>query len=98
MAKFTLLYVGGDRPASEEEGAAVMGAWMAWFEKQGQAIVDGGSAFGSSTAVGADLPATGATGYTIVEAKSASDAADMLGDHPHLAANGRIEVHETLDM
>ena len=98
MAKFTLLYVGGDRPASEEEGAAVMGAWMAWFEKAGSALVDGGSAFGDSTAVGVDLPATGANGYSVIEAASAADATAMLADHPHLAANGRIEVHETLDM
>ena len=98
MAKYALLYVGGDMPASEEEGTAVMAAWNDWFKVNDDVIADKGSAFGGSTGVGAELPASGVTGFTVIEADSADAAASLVKDHPHLAANGRIEIHETLDM
>jgi hypothetical protein len=98
MAKFVMLYVGGDQPASQEDGAAVMAAWGDWFKKNDDVIADRGSAFGGVSGIGAALPASGVTGFTIIEADSADAAASLLKDHPHLAANGRIEIHETLDM
>lgn len=98
MAKYVLLYVGGDEPTSQEDGEAVMAAWGDWFTKNGDVIADKGSAFGGSSGVGAALPPTGVTGYTVIEAASADAAAALVKDHPHLAANGRIEIHETLDM
>jgi len=98
MAKWVLLYVGGDDPASQDEGLAVMAAWNDWFKKNGDVIADRGSAFGGVSAVGASLPASGVTGYTVIEADSADAAASLIKDHPHLSANGRIEIHETLDM
>ena len=98
MAKFVLLYVGGDQPTSQEDGVAVMTAWNDWFKKNDDVIADRGSAFGGVSGVGAALPATGVTGYTVIEADSADAAASLIKDHPHLAANGRIEIHETLDM
>jgi hypothetical protein len=98
MAKWVLLYVGGDQPASKEDGEAVMAAWGDWFTKNDDVIADRGSAFGGVSGVGATLPATGVTGYTVIEAESADAAGSLIKDHPHLAANGRIEIHETLDM
>jgi hypothetical protein len=98
MAKWVLLYVGGDIPASEEEGAAVMAAWGDWFTKNDDVIADKGSAFGAVSGVGAALPASGVTGYTVLDATDADAAASLVKDHPHLAANGRIEIHQTLDM
>lgn len=98
MAKWVLLYVGGDQPASKEDGEAIMAAWGDWFSKNGDVIADKGSAFGGVSGVGAALPATGVTGYTVIEASDADAAASLIKDHPHLAANGRIEIHETLDM
>ncbi|MEO5920690.1 MAG: hypothetical protein ABIQ01_06045 [Pseudolysinimonas sp.] len=98
MARFVMLYVGGDTPASQEEGVAVMAAWEEWFKKNADVIADRGSAFGGVSGIGASLPASGVTGFTVLEADSADAAASLLKDHPHLAANGRIEIHETLDM
>ncbi|MDQ1308010.1 MAG: hypothetical protein QG671_3844, partial [Actinomycetota bacterium] len=39
MANYLLAYVGGDAPDSEEAGAAVMNAWIAWFSSLGDAVV-----------------------------------------------------------
>ncbi len=98
MAKWVLLYVGGDEPTSQEDGKAVMAAWGDWFSKNGDVIAEKGSAFGGVSGVGAALPATGVTGYTVIEAGSADAAASLVKDHPHLASHGRIEIRETLDM
>ena len=92
MSKYVLLYQGGAVPQSPEEGEKVMTAWRAWFAAGGDAILDPGNAFG------AVLPPSTVNGYSIVEAGSAGDLASMLGDHPHVAAGGRIEIQETVDM
>ena len=51
MANYLLAYVGGDEPDSEEAGAAVMNAWIAWFGTLGDAVVDPGNPIGASAAV-----------------------------------------------
>ena len=98
MSKFVLLYEGGSMPQTPEDGEKVRDAWMAWFAKAGGAILDPGNAFAESTAVGATLPDSGVNGYTLVEGDSLAGVTAMIGDHPHLAAGGRIEVHATAEM
>ncbi len=98
MAKYVLLYQGGSAPQTPEEGEKVMTAWNEWFATAGDAITDPGNAFSGSRAVGADLPASGVNGYTLVVVDSADDVDALLVNHPHLASGGRIEIHETMDM
>ena len=98
MTKYVLLYQGGTMPQSPEEGEKTMAAWMAWFGKAGSAILDMGNAFGPATAVGAQLPDSGTNGYSTVEAANVGAVTALLADHPHLAAGGRIVVHETTAM
>jgi hypothetical protein len=100
MSKHVLLYFGGSAPAGPEEGAKSMAAWNNWFGRVGDQLVDAGNQFGSSSAAGADAPASGANGYTIVSADSLDEAKALLDGHPHLASgNGaRIEVFETITM
>lgn len=99
MANYLLAYVGGDEPDSEEAGAAVMNAWMAWFGTLGDAVVDPGNPIGASAAVASDgsvVAATaGVTGYSVVKADSLDAAIEMAKGCPHLAANGGVEVYET---
>ena len=102
MGKFVLAYTGGGTPASEEEGAKVMEAWMGWFGTLGAAIIDGGNPFGPSTAVAADGSITaasaGLTGYSIVSADSLDAAAELAKGCPILSAGGSVEVYEAMDM
>jgi len=98
MTKYVLLYQGGAMPQSPEEGEKTMAAWMAWFGKAGSAILDMGNAFGPATAVGAQLPDSGTNGYSTLEAADLAAVTELLSDHPHLAAGGRIEIHETTAM
>ena len=104
MGKFVLVYTGGGMPESEEEQAKVMGAWGAWYEGMGAAIVDGGNPFGPSKNVtkngvsDGSVSAPAVTGYTIIAADSLDEAAAKVGNHPHLNYGGQVSVHETFKM
>ena len=104
MTNYVLLYTGGTVPESDEEMAAVMAAWGAWYGKMGDAVVDGGNPFGIAKSVTAqgisDGPLTSppVTGYTIIAAESLDAAVEQVRDHPHLNYGGQISVHETFQM
>jgi hypothetical protein len=103
VAKYLLIYHGGNQPQGEEEGRAVMAAWMAWFEGLGAAVADGGNPAGAAKAVSpdgsvADHDPDSVTGYSILEADSLDAAVAMAQGCPHLAAGGTVTVHETFEV
>jgi len=102
MAKYVLVFMGGRRPASEEEGQLVTAAWAEWFESLGDAVVDHGNPFGPSKTVGQNDMiqdgASGATGYAIIRADNFDGAVGYSRLCPHLQAEGTIEVYETFDV
>lgn len=102
MAKFLLVYTGGDQPTSEDEGKAVMDAWMGWFRALGDVVVDGGNPLGASGGISPDGsvgPAkSGVNGYSLISADSLDAALELAKGCPHLASNGSVEVHEAMDM
>lgn len=105
MAKFVLLYTGGSEPTSEAEGAAVMQAWMGWFNQLGAAVVDGGNPLGSAVksiasdgSVGDGLAGPPVTGYSIVTADSLDAAVALAKSCPHLQAGGTVNVYEAIEM
>jgi len=103
MAKFVLIYTGGqmaDDPAEQEK---VMQAWMGWFGTLGSDVVDMGNPFGASSTVTSDGStknggASALGGYSIVEAASLSDAASKAKGCPVLSGGGSVEVYEALAM
>jgi len=102
MANYVLAYTGGGMPETEEEQAAVMAAWGAWYESLGAAVVDVGNPFGPSMSVAADGSvseggASGLTGYSIVGADSLAAATDMAKGCPILTSGGSVEVYETFE-
>jgi hypothetical protein len=102
MAKYLLVYRGGSQPTTPEEGAAVMSAWIAWFNQLGAAVVDGGNPIGPSTTIASDGKVTeggaaGLTGYSILQADSLHEATVLAKGCPHLASGGTVEVYETFD-
>ena len=106
MTNYMFLYSGGMGPddMSEEDRGKEMAAWMAWFGKLGEAVVDGGNPLAASKGIDSDgtvsdSPAlAGATGYTVVSADSLDAAVALTKDHPHLAAGGQISVYETFQL
>jgi hypothetical protein len=104
MAKYLLLYSGGSMPASEAEQQAVLQDWMAWFEKLGSALVDGGNPFtpaaksiSSDGKVGDGPVGDMASGYSIIEANSLDEATAIAKGCPVLKGGARITVFETFN-
>ena len=104
MANYVLAFKGGmQQPTNDEEGAAVMAAWMAWFGDLGAAMVQPGNPFGSSATVAADgtvsdATSSGLTGYTVISADSLNAATALAKGCPHLANGGSIEVYEAVEV
>ena len=101
MTKYMYIYHGGGSKAdmantSEEQMKEVMGAWMAWYESKGEAVVDAGSPFGSDGVSGDEGEEKG---FSIVQAESMEAAVEMTHDHPHVTmAGGTIRVYEMLEL
>ncbi|MDH3260429.1 MAG: YciI family protein [Acidimicrobiia bacterium] len=102
MANYVLAYTGGGMPETEEEQAAVMAAWGAWYADLGAAVVDAGNPFGPSASIARDgsvagRGASGLTGYSILAADSLDAAVAMAKGCPMLDGGGSVEVYETFD-
>lgn len=102
MAKYVLLFKGGNQPQTEEDRQAVTVAWQEWFESIGEAVTDHGNPFGSAKTVGQNDEirdsASGLTGYTIIRADNYDGAIGYSRLCPHLTAGGEIEIYETFDV
>jgi hypothetical protein len=104
MAKYLLAYTGdATQPASEDEGKAVMDAWVAWFTTIGEGVADPGNPTGPGATVAADGSVSEGgssriSGYSVISAESLDAATAIAKSCPHLAAGGIVEVYETFDV
>ncbi|MCW8886751.1 MAG: YciI family protein [Motiliproteus sp.] len=103
MARFMITYLGGNQPATPEEGKQHFAKYMEWLGSLGDAAVspanplkgtrtvqpDGGVAHGS---------VTGMSGFTVVEVKSIDAAIEIAKACPFLEIGGSLEVSEMIDM
>ena len=96
MKKFLMLSYGYVEPTPE-----IMAAWMAWFEKIGDRIVDSGNPLGNCREVtntgSRDLtPEMGAaTGYSILSADTREDAERLLEGCPIIDS---VRLYEAMAM
>ena len=88
--------------ATPEQMKQGMDAWMAWGDKFKGSIVEMGSPLGKTVKVdakGNSAMKNDITGYSIVEAESEDDAAEVFEGHPHLSMPGtHIELIEFFPM
>ena len=107
MKKFMILYLapvtaGQQMNVSPEEIKKGMEPWLAWFNKCGKAIVDGGTPLANGihfTKNGSSKGQTQVTGYSIVQAKDMEAVKAMLTDHPHfMLPKASVEVFEMMPM
>ncbi len=102
MANYLLTYHGeGGMPATEEERAAVMAKWGAWFGQLGDAVVDPGNPTTRAKAISPDGSVMDATsspsGYSVIKADSLDQAVELSKGCPVLAAGQVVLVTETFD-
>lgn len=104
MAKYLLVYHGGDMAKSDEELKERMDQWGAWFGSLGSAVIDGGNPVPSTATVDGNGNlvkgggANPATGYSLIEASDMDDAHAKAKGCPLLKHGGTIELGEALDM
>ena len=97
MTKFLVTYHGGSAPDSPEAAQQVMGAFMAWAEKTGSALIDPGAPLGPSKIVATGAVADGAAagpvgGYSIIEPGDLDAAVALVRDHPFVGRDGSLQV------
>jgi len=103
MARFMITYLGGDKPATPEEGQQHMAKYMAWLSSLGEAAVSPANPLKNTTTVNPDgsvvnASKTSMSGYTIVEADSMEAALAIARACPFLEVGGSLEVSEMMQM
>ncbi|MGD0362845.1 MAG: hypothetical protein ABSC93_18360 [Bryobacteraceae bacterium] len=88
--------------STPEQLKAGMGAWRAWHDKNGGAVVDLGAPLDHSTAVAGSVATptkTSITGYTFLQAGSMEEAVALMKDHPHFHMPGSsVQILECIPM
>jgi hypothetical protein len=113
MSEYVFLYRGGSRPESAAEGEQVMQRWMTWLQDlaakghmkdRGQPLEAEGKVVRRNGAgrVITDGPYPEAKdlvgGYTLIEAKSLEEAAELADGCPILDRDGLVEVRPVMQM
>lgn len=103
MAKFIISYIGGDRPATPEEGQVHMAKYKTWLAQLSDIVVSPANPFKGTVLVNPDGSTveggiTNMSGYTIIEADSMQVALAVAKTCPFLDVNGSLEVSELVSM
>ena len=103
MPQYVICYIGGDKPASPDEGRAHMAKYMAWLSGLGDAAISPMNPLGQTHSIspGGEVSAgskIAMSGYTIVEADSIESAIAIAKDCPFLEIGGTLEVSELIKM
>ena len=97
MPNYLFAYLGGEMPATPEEGAKLMAKWEAWIGGLGDAMVNPGSSLKASKVVTAGGVSNDGgstlTGFSLVKAGSLDAAIEIAKGCPHVSM-GAIEVSE----
>ena len=105
MKKFLVLYhmpTSFAEMAKDADPAAMkagMEAWIGWFRRLGDELVDMGAQLSGGrklTASGSSPSERNVVGYSIVRAEGIEAAEALLADHPHRAwsLDCEVEIHE----
>ena len=103
MSNYILAFHGGGMPESPEEGAKLMEKWQNWMGDLGDSLVNGGAPVGQSRTLSSDgITENGGanplSGYTIIQADSADQAAELAKGCPILESGGTIEIAPEMEM
>jgi hypothetical protein len=103
MPQFIIIYIGGNKPATPEEGAQHFSKYKAWLSALGESAVSPMNPLGGTHTINPDGAVekgsqSSMSGYTVVEADSIDDAISMAKDCPFLDIDGSLEVSELRQM
>ena len=103
MAQYAIIYLGGNPPATPEEGQQHFARYQEWLSSLGEAAVSPMNPLKDTRTVAPDGTVSegsgvAMSGYTIVEAASIDAAVIMAKACPFLDIGGSLEVAELVDM
>ena len=103
MAHYMMTYLGGDKPASVEEGKKHFDQYRQWLASLGDAAVSPANPLKNVTTIQSDGTvveggASTMSGFTILEASSMAEALEMAKQCPFLDLGGSLEVSELMKM
>jgi len=103
MPQYVIVYLGGDKPPSPEEGKQHMSKYMDWLSSLGDSAVSPANPFKNTSTVNSDGTVTSGgtttmSGYTIIKADSMDAALVIAKACPFLDIGGSLEVSELMEM
>ncbi|MBC8259379.1 MAG: hypothetical protein H8E38_10205 [SAR324 cluster bacterium] len=103
MAKYVIVYLGGNQPTTPEEGQQHMAKYMEWLSALGESAISPANPLKNTSTVKSDgtVSSGGTTtmsGYTIIEAESMESALSTAKACPFLEIGGTLEVSELMQM
>ena len=103
MPQYIMVYLGGDQPASPEEGKRHFARYMDWLSSLGESAISPANPLKDTCTVNPDgtVSTEGKStmsGYTIIEADSMESTLSMAKTCPFLDIGGSLEVSELIEM
>jgi hypothetical protein len=103
MPQYIIVYLGGDKPSTPEEGKQRMSNYRAWLSSLGDLAVIPANPLKNTSTVNSDgTVTTGGTtsmsGFTIIRADSMEAALSIAKRCPFLDTGGSLEVSELIQM
>jgi len=103
MSQYMIVYLGGNKPSTHEEGQQHFAKYKEWLASLGDAAVSPANPLKDTHTVNPDrtvtqVSATTMSGYTVVEADSIDSALAMARACPFLDIGGSLEVSELMQM
>ncbi len=103
MTQFIITYLGGNQPATPDEGRAHFAKYMQWINGLGEAVISGMNPLKDTHHVSPDGSVSMGTGtkmsgFTIIEAESIEAAVVVTKSCPFLDIGGSLEVSELVHM
>ena len=103
MPQYIIVYLGGNPPASAEQGKQHFVKYKEWLSSLGDAAVSPANPLNNTNTVNSDGTVTtggktSMSGYTIIEADSIETALEIARACPFLDIGGSLEVSELIRM
>ncbi len=103
MAKFMLVYLGGEQPSNPEEGKKHFEEYRAWLLSLGDAVISAANPLKDTHVISSDGKTNAGSsslmsGFSVLEANSIEAAVLMSESCPFLKIGGTLEVSELIEM
>ncbi len=103
MTQYMITYLGGNQPATPEEGKQHFAKYMQWLAALGNAAVSPANPLKGTCVMHPDGQVTeggmtSMSGFTLIEAESMEAAQKIARDCPFLEIGGSLEISELIKM